>query len=38
MKVLVEYGRTVAVYLSFAVFLASEVAAIVLVYRFLGVI
>jgi hypothetical protein len=37
MKVLTEYGRVAAVYLSFAGFLATEVFLIVVIYRFLGI-
>jgi hypothetical protein len=38
MKVLAEFGRLAAVYLSFVGFLATEVALIVVLYRFLGII
>ena len=38
MKVLREYSRIVAVYASFAAFLAAEAAVIFMVYRHLGII
>jgi hypothetical protein len=38
MKVLREYGRLVAVYASFAAFLAVEAAVIFIVYRHLGIL
>ena len=38
MKALREYTRLFVVYMSFAVFLAAEAAAIFLMYRHLGII
>jgi hypothetical protein len=38
MKVLREYSRLIAVYTSFAAFLAVEAAVIFMVYRHLGII
>jgi len=38
MKVLAEFGRVATVYLSFVGFLATEVALIVFLYRYLGII
>jgi len=37
MKALQEYGRTLAVYVSFAAFLVAEVILIGYLYKFLGV-
>jgi hypothetical protein len=38
MKVFVEFGRAATVYLSFVGFLVTEVALIVLLYRYLGIL
>jgi hypothetical protein len=38
MKALREYARLISVYMSFAVFLAAEAAAIIFVYRHLGIL
>lgn len=37
MKVLTEYGRIAAVYMSFVGFLATEILLIVAIYRLLGI-